>query len=1418
MIDHRTGLPENHILKNNNMEYRIIAEVGRGANSIVYDSSYLDSAGLKHLARVKELFPAYLSMQKCEDHGLSCDTSHRDKFEIAREKFRAAYEKNVEFRTKCGVMNSTVNASDIFCANGTVYVVMNLNEGIDYRSYKDKSLVETLIHVKSLATVIHNYHSLGYLHLDIKPENVFVIPETAEHVYLFDFDSVCKIEDLKNKKMIDLSYSEGFSAPEQIQGNISKIGARSDIYAIGALLFYKLFDRKPTFEEGRYSASFNYEDMIFYDKRLRPAFFKCLDEFLHKTLAISTALRWDSLEKVLDSLDELIKLADLEAAYLIDTFTYNSAFFVGRTEEIEEIYEKIQDNNVLFLSGIGGIGKTELAKKFISEHRDEFDTVVFVYFQDNIEHTVCQEILVNNMSMDEGEKEPDYFERLIDALRKNTTERDLILLDNFDVERDDRLEDLLKCPCKFLITTRNRNIRDWNYNEVKVDRMNDDEDLCSLFDTYNDNDYKATEYESVRKLIDFVDGHTMTVELISKYLRDSGQSPSMLYNRFMEKSGVTNTDNSFIVNQRKDYKMNAESVNQHLSTLFDVFNFDTSSKEIISSLSLLAGMRIRRELFVKLCSMCEVDKYIDSLISKGWVQNNKETGKISLHQVIQDLIYTKLNPTTENCPNTALGMYQYVKEDIDNYSERRIRRKVFEIFADRISGKDIPYARICLEYGKDKKIEEALLICKEIDNAEAYTILAEIYMKKASRLCQCDDMFECEGSWEEYGQRQCILIDEQFGLAIEACEKAYSEDSEKKLVELTWLAKKINGLMCEFMMNAVFDDVEEVDLVYQRIIEIFNLVNESILDYDISYKEKEKILEIARDFYLDDDFCDTYRCDHYSNFEKVEYYQEILNHLREAKDTEKTESVTSIVIYPGDPSYCDMAEGYMEDANYEAAIKALEKACDAEDEPLDWILPSLSEAYLKMGDIDSAVDCLKTVLEYDKRCIEGEENFGHYSGYVCLELIKILMDVGRKDEAKEYARELLTYLEPEIQDADDNSYDMRCILTARWYLYDLSDAPTDKKICWNGCTNLFHRMGNEELCGDHIGFIREYLKQENMNFSEIMDVVNRFNPGYAEWEQRIRLIEEVIDRYSDNLEFRLYHIRLLINCAEIINKHSYKEAKRSLAYCRRAEEVLLQLEEGREYYRNKIIGVKAEAMFNDNEYDYDDVNAMRKQCNYYMLAEYESQNMDNEKKIDIWRDAAGKYGFIDDYENQIRCLEQVYTIMLPILNQYDYSRFDYHLWHIMDDQARAWIKLSRKEKAVPIIGEMYLRTIDYYKDKAEEEFNYLYRIKDIADRYECAGDKEKAFRGFLMWLYISLFEQCDQQILEGYFADVHDMEMIIEEMIRLISNTQIKEIDSLIEFKKSIERLDLDERELHYVQPLLKIIIEQYQNKDIEFK
>ena len=67
--------------------------------------------------------------------------------------------------------------------------------------------------------------------------------------------------------------------------------------------------------------------------------------------------------------------------------------FVGRKDIVDEIEQKYQEgHHVVFLKGIGGIGKTQIAKKYVFDHKLEYDTIVFATYGGNIK------TLINNES------------------------------------------------------------------------------------------------------------------------------------------------------------------------------------------------------------------------------------------------------------------------------------------------------------------------------------------------------------------------------------------------------------------------------------------------------------------------------------------------------------------------------------------------------------------------------------------------------------------------------------------------------------------------------------------------------------------------------------------------------------------------------------------------------------------------------------------------------------------------------------------------------------------------------------------------------------------------------------------------------------------------------------------------------------
>lgn len=1137
MIDRRIALQKGYVFNHSDNErIEVVSEIGRGANCIVYDANLYDKSGVKHSIRIKELYPVYLFAEREEDYSLIYKDSVLDKVEKTKYQFKETYEKAVSFKNTVGFINSTIDSSGIFEFNNTVYIIMTLNEGMDYERYKDESLKEVLKHIKSLAILIKKYHDKGFLHLDIKPENIFVIPETTEHIYLFDFDSVINVDQLENKRTMELSYSEGYSAPEQIRGQIRNIGYHTDIYAIGAVLFYKIFGRKLQQEDCRISSIYCFEGMNFANEKYRPKLFKRLSYFFHKALAISIRSRWYDLNDVIEVLDELILLSDVDTHYLVDNFRYNPACFVGRSGELEDIQEVLSENQVVFLSGIGGIGKTELAKRYAYEYRDYYETIAFAFFNESIEHTVCQELVINNMSMDENESEYSYFKRIVAVLKETATEKDLIIIDNFDVDLDDRLEELLQCPCKFIFTTR-KDFRDYNFRQITIGRMKKSEELKSLFCYYNNTVYDIEETSYIDKLIEYVEGHTMTVELISKYLRDSDILPGKLYELFLSKEGVTNTDET-VVKQRKDRRMNAESVNRHLLILFDISNFDSKTNEIISSLSLFAGIKVRKDIFIGICNIDGCEDKINKLILNGWVEYDEFYKKISLHQVIQDLIFKEYKPSTGSCPTVAKGIIRYLHQEYKGYMEYNIRKRVFNTVCERITGSDILYANICLEYGKEDKVEEAIAICEEIDGFDSHNLLIKLLIKRIRYICNFDTLWKNvdDSNVEEYYENILGKVEDIFCYAIDIC---YKENNLRNrctlLVELCdkidlFLADSGSDENVSTWMSLYFDTINKQDDIYRKIIEVYDYVTEVLIGINMPIKEKIELYDRVIKFYSDnEDVISDYRHKHFGDLEKAYEYQEVIRLLREGDTDGKHSKYSEKTLLE------KLALSYINKKNYDKAIDIYCKLYVQGIYSYNSKVRSLVDIYLKKGDIDSAIS---NIMDLIKKSWKLDYD-------MCLKLVELLVREKIVDKAKLYAKRLIYHQRGKCHLRKANLQEIQYVLMAYYYLYCVEIDIDRKNRYWEKACRIFElsrfkAWSVKETIKEIIiyPYVLEYLKEEKLDNFFIIGLVNSCDRSNWYFKEKLEFINILKKENIGNNPIEL-GILLDLKVAELLNEYPY---------------------------------------------------------------------------------------------------------------------------------------------------------------------------------------------------------------------------------------------------------------------------------------
>lgn len=1190
MADSRIALDNGSVLAlTDERMIGIVSEIGRGANCVVYNAVYHDSIGVKHYIRLKECYPAYMMIERKKDNSLELCGDGEVEFERAKQEFVEAYRKNVFVKQTLGLVNSTVNPAEIINANNTVYILMTLDEGCDYGKYKDQTLEECITHIKSLAKVIQKYHTAGYLHLDIKPENMFILPESSEHILLFDFDSVARADEISSGEKAGLSFSKGFSAPEQIKGEIKKIGFHTDIFSIGAVLFFKLFNRKAELDDCRISSTYDYDNMCYKSEKYQPKLYRELSVFFKKTISTSTIPRWQTVEPVIEKLDELISLSNPDGVYLKDSFLYNSGCFVGRKTEIMIIDDILSANQLVFLSGIGGIGKTELAKKYADKYREKYNTITFAIYEKDIKTLVNNEIMINNLEQDEKETDEEYFKRKLKILEKTAKEDDLIIIDNFDVEYDEKLESLFRCPAKFIITTR-MDFRDYNYKQINVDKMADIEELLELFYSYNDEEYSETDEKYIEKLIEYTDRHTMTVELIAKYLRTTLEKPEKLYNKFLEKEGTSNTGQSGI-KQRKDRKLRIESVNNHISTLFDISGLNNDEKEIMSSLSLFAGIRILQEEYEKIYGTDTADLYLRKLIKSGWIEYNEKNKKISLHQVIQDVVYKNLVPCAEKCPNIVAGMICYAAKKPENHSEKLIRRKILKIFMERLSGENISYARLCLAYGKDMQLDKALEICKKNESSEAYDIIQKIYRKKINnalvngmagssdkntvlnRLKEIKNMMEqviryC-GKYRETVLNTDELLsykkDDSYANAHETINSDINKYIAKEYIAAaSEIQKGLEQNMYAFLIDKPDKDnarICELDEIYDTIEWMYREAVEAIPKTAYEISQKEELYKKIFDFYSEGDFMVVYRNKYYADMDKAYKYQKILSELRknetvDTSDMSITDENGTTKLWFDDISCTEYAGKLEEEGKYTEAEVYYKKAYENGEEMYETAMKNIAAMYEKTGEYEKAAQEYKSVLDKDKKRMSKETDcLIGYSCDICLKLVKLYIKQDRYSEAEKYIKELISYEKKDAEEYDE--YALNYMIAAFYTLYKIEqkidgehkkniDIPKQQTIIktgnadvnaaerlWKECLIYYDMLGENKIESEIFDFIYEYVRKENAAYENLVKIADRIENWQNE-EFKEKLINSMIAKYKKEKLFAKHHIVLLIKLSETL--------------------------------------------------------------------------------------------------------------------------------------------------------------------------------------------------------------------------------------------------------------------------------------------
>lgn len=294
-------------------KYTIEKKIGEGGFGITYRAV---QSGLNRTVCIKEYFPSGF----CVRNTFNCTVQLQGITEDRFEKYRQAFVR--EAKTLASLHHpNIVEVIDVFDENNTSYMVMTFIEGRSLQSLVEKNgplpYPEAVNYLAQITNAVGYIHERHILHRDIKPDNIIVTPDYK--AILIDFGSAREFEEDKTQAHTAM-LTHGYAPTEQYTRN-SRKGSYTDIYAIGATLYFVLTGKVPL------EAAARMTEHMLEPKELNPEIPEEINRTIMKAMQIKAENRHQSIGEFMDD------LRNIKPSELVDESIGGKTVIIEKTKK-----------------------------------------------------------------------------------------------------------------------------------------------------------------------------------------------------------------------------------------------------------------------------------------------------------------------------------------------------------------------------------------------------------------------------------------------------------------------------------------------------------------------------------------------------------------------------------------------------------------------------------------------------------------------------------------------------------------------------------------------------------------------------------------------------------------------------------------------------------------------------------------------------------------------------------------------------------------------------------------------------------------------------------------------------------------------------------------------------------------------------
>ncbi len=368
-----------------------------------------------------------------------------------------------------------------------------------------------------------------------------------------------------------------------------------------------------------------------------------------------------------DKITNIIMFQDMEREFVV-TRNVNIkpvTYFTGRETELKKLCQWIEEGRKsVLVSGMGGIGKTQICRKLFEEYsnrhaEDEnipFRHIGYIEYDGDMGSSL--QSCLKYKEQDNPEKNREAAWRELEYLASDG--KLLLFVDNVDktMREDQSLQWLNSIPGAIVLTSRQASFSD-EFEPYQIGFL----DTAQCKEIYERIRYRGSgknikpeEHQDLEYIIDELVGrHTMTVQFIANLARTKPWSVKRLRGELEEKGFCLEFHkNGEIVNIQKAYEV-----------LYDLSELSEEEKNILEAFSVFPYIPLAAETcnewLLADAGASEEDDILIGLYEKGWLQFDVEQESYALHPVFGQFIYDRYKPGSQN----HLGLIESCRKSLE---------------------------------------------------------------------------------------------------------------------------------------------------------------------------------------------------------------------------------------------------------------------------------------------------------------------------------------------------------------------------------------------------------------------------------------------------------------------------------------------------------------------------------------------------------------------------------------------------------------------------------------------------------------------------------------------------------------------------------------------------------------------------------